>query len=562
MHFPHSIGLLYSSFTQFTGFKVNSGEYKMMGLAPYGEPRYVDLILDKLVDLKADGSVELNMEYFAFLSRPTMTNERFAALFGGPPRKPEGWLTRREMDMARSIQVVTEEALLRTARHARELTGETKLCLAGGVALNCVANGRLLRERIFEDIWIQPAASDAGCALGAAMDVYHTYFGKPRSCAAGGRPMQGGSYLGPAYSETEVKAFLETHDFKHTLLDTSARSGEVARALAEGKVVGHFSGRLEFGPRSLGARAILGDPRNREMQQTLNLKIKYRESFRPFAPSILAERVGEYFELDRESPYMLLVAPVVAARRLPFKVEGADLTAVVKVPRSDVPAITHVDYSARVQTVTRADHPAYYDLIKAFADLTGCPLIVNTSFNVRGEPIVCTPDDAYRCFMRTNMDVLVMGNYLLRKEDQRPWPEPKGNVQEDEPAKAFDGQFDKAFNRAIDRVFLADFLPSLGALPKDALRISTRFQKLSTTWKNLCASCPGRELFAIPTHLDTPLPDVDRLAGDITGFWQPGPATAAMRTVLVKLLAIGNRFPSAEEAGMEERVSHEIYVMF
>jgi carbamoyltransferase len=324
------------------------------------------------------------------------------------------------MYLARSIQVVVEEAMLRTARHAHALTGEKHLCLAGGVALNCVANGRLLREGPFEDIWIQPAAGDAGCALGAALDAYHTYFGAPRTMRDDGRPRQGGSYLGPSYSDTEIAAFLTTHGYPHTRLDPEKRADIVAESLEAGLVVGHMAGRLEFGPRSLGARAILGDARDASMQQTLNLRIKYRESFRPFAPSVLAERASDYFELDRESPYMLVVASVNERRRKPFVREGGDLTEVVRRPRSDIPAVTHVDYSARVQTVAREDHPEYYDVIKAFAARTGCAVIVNTSFNVRGEPIVCTPEDAYRCFMRTEMDALVLESFILHKADQAP----------------------------------------------------------------------------------------------------------------------------------------------
>jgi carbamoyltransferase len=562
MCFPSSLGLLYSAFTQFTGFKVNSGEYKMMGLAPYGEPRYVDLILDKLVDLKEDGSVELNMEYFAFLSQPTMTNEKFGALFGGPARKSDGWLTQREMDIAKSIQAVTEEAMLRTARYAHALTGEKKLVMAGGVALNCVANGRLLREGPFEDLWIQPAAGDAGCALGAALDAYHTYFDRPRTLRADGRSRQGGSFLGPSYSDAEIEAFLDTHGYPHTTLDAASRGPEIAKILAEGKVVGHLSGRLEFGPRSLGARAILGDARNQEMQANLNLKIKYRESFRPFAPSVLAEKVGDYFELDRESPYMLLVAPVKESRRLPFAREGTDLTAMVRVPRSDVPAITHVDYSARVQTVVRDDHPAYYDVIKSFEALTGCPVIVNTSFNVRGEPIVCTPDDAYRCFMRTEMDVLVLGSHLLKKADQPPWPEPKGHVEEDDDPKAKDARYEEAFTRAIGDAFYADFLPVVSGLSKESVHVSTTPRSAPTRWTDVTDAASGKAVFAIPPELDSAVPDPLRMAQAITAFWAPGPATEAMRRVLVKLLEVGKKFPEPDEKGLDEGVTHTMYVMY
>jgi carbamoyltransferase len=562
MHFPHSVGLLYSAFTQFTGFKVNSGEYKMMGLAPYGEAKYVDVILDKLVDLKEDGSVELNMEYFAFLSQPTMTNEKFAALFGGPARKTDGWLTQREMDIAKSIQVVTEEALLRTARYAHQLTGEKKLVMAGGVALNCVANGRLLREGPFEDIWIQPAAGDAGCALGAALDAYHTYFEKPRVMPASGRPRQGGSYLGPSYSDDEIGAFLETHGYPHQKLSAEVRAPEIAKILAAGKVVGHLAGRLEFGPRSLGARAILGDARNQEMQQNLNLKIKYRESFRPFAPSIVAERVSDYFELDRESPYMLLVAPVKKERCLPFTKEGTDLTVIVRQARSDVPAITHVDYSARVQTVVREDHPEYYDLIKAFEKQTGCPVIVNTSFNVRGEPIVNTPDDAYRCFMRTEMDYLVLGSYLLEKGQQPAWPEPKGHIEEDDDFKAKDHDYEETFTTAISDAFYASFLPAISGLGKGAVHVATAGQRLPTTWTDLTDAAAGKNVFAIPPDLDTADPDPRRMAEAITRFWEPGPATDAMREVLIKLLDVGKKFPDKSDDGAEERVTHTMYVMY
>jgi carbamoyltransferase len=562
MHFPHSVGLLYSAFTQFTGFKVNSGEYKMMGLAPYGEAKYVDVILDKLVHLKDDGSVELNMEYFAFLSQPTMTNDKFAELFGGPARASDGWLTQREMDLAKSIQVVTEEALLRTARYAHALTGEKKLVMAGGVALNCVANGRLLREGPFEDIWIQPAAGDGGCALGAALDAYHTYFEKPRVMPVSGRSAQGGSYLGPRYADEEIGAFLETHGYPHKKLSAEERAPEIAKILAEGKVVGHLSGRLEFGPRSLGARAILGDARNQEMQQNLNLKIKYRESFRPFAPSVLAERVSDYFELDRESPYMLLVAPVKKSRCLPFEKQGTDLTAMVRQARSDVPAITHVDYSARVQTVVREDHPEYYDLIKAFEKQTGCPVIVNTSFNVRGEPIVNTPDDAYRCFMRTEMDYLALGPYLLKKEDQPAWPEPKGHIEEDDDLKAKDHDYEETFTQAISDAFYASFLPAISGLAKDSVHVATVGKRLPTTWTDIQEAASGKSVFAIPPDLDTADPDPRRMADAITRFWEPGPATDAMREVLVKLLDVGKKFPEKSDGAAEERVTHTMYVMY
>jgi len=423
LRFPHSLGLLYSAFTYFTGFKVNSGEYKLMGLAPYGEPRYRDVILDKLVDLREDGSFRLNLEYFGYLDGLTMTNDRFAELFGGPPRKPESELTQREMDLARSIQVVTEEIILRMARHLQRETGEKYLCMAGGVALNCVANGRLLREGPFDDIWIQPAAGDAGGALGAALVVWHHVNGKPREPGDGGDAMQG-SLLGPEFTDDEIEEYLAARGYPARRLPPEEWADTIAALLEDEKVVGLFQGRMEFGPRALGCRSIIGDARSPRMQSTMNLKIKYRESFRPFAPSCLVERVSEYFELDRPSPYMLLVAPVKRERcRGMEQAAGLDIRERIHQVRSDIPAVTHVDYSARVQTVDRETNPRYYDLIKAFERRTGYGVIINTSFNVRGEPIVCTPEDAYKCFMRTEMDYLVLGSFLLDKRRQPAWEE-------------------------------------------------------------------------------------------------------------------------------------------
>ncbi|HYO63105.1 MAG TPA: carbamoyltransferase [Pyrinomonadaceae bacterium] len=423
LHFPHSLGLLYSAFTYYTGFRVNSGEYKVMGLAPYGEPRYAKLILDELVDLREDGSLRLNMKYFNFAHGLTMTNREFDRLLGGPPRKPEGELTQREMDLARSVQEVTEEAMLRMARHAHRETGERNLCLAGGVALNCVGNGRILREGPFERVWIQPAAGDAGGSLGAALSVWYQYLNNARDvervCEGHADGMRG-AYLGPEYTNEEIEAFLETTGATYRRVGRAELADTTARLLAEEKVVGWFQGRMEFGPRALGGRSILGDPRSARMQSQMNLKIKFRESFRPFAPSVLRERVHEYFELDCDSPYMLLVAPVREALRLPVTEAEGKLFGVEKlnVPRSTIPAVTHVDYSARVQTVRREDNPLYHELLSAFERLTGCPVLVNTSFNVRGEPVVCTPENAYTCFMRTEMDCLVIGDFLLRKDEQ------------------------------------------------------------------------------------------------------------------------------------------------
>ena len=423
LHFPDSLGLLYSAFTYFTGFRVNSGEYKLMGLAPYGAPKYKDLILSDLIDLKDDGSIRLNLSYFDFLGGLKMTNKRFDDLFGGPPRQPETEITQREMDIAASIQSVTEEVVMKMARHVHKETNQKNLCLAGGVALNCVANGRVLREGPFENIWIQPAAGDAGGALGAALSVWHRYLGNDRANPKGS-DSQRGSYLGPSFSDEEVKAFLESKGYPYHRLNYVDRSRFIAEHIAQGKIVGYMTGRMEFGPRALGARSILGDPRREDTQTVMNLKIKYRESFRPFAPSVLEEKAAEYFDIDRSSPYMLLVADVKEQRRLsqPSK-DGMPMLERLKVKRSDIPAVTHLDYSARLQSVNKEDKPDYHAVISEFEQLTGCAVVVNTSFNVRGEPIICTPEDAYRCFMRTEMDVLVIENCMLFKEEQPLWEE-------------------------------------------------------------------------------------------------------------------------------------------
>jgi carbamoyltransferase len=421
MNFPHSLGLLYSAFTYFTGFKVNSGEYKMMGLAPYGEPKYKDLILSELIDLKEDGSFEMNMEYFNYCTGLTMTSRKFDKLFGGPPRDPESPITQREMDMARSIQDVTEEIMLRMAKKVYQETHCENLCLAGGVALNCVANGRILREGPFKNIWIQPAAGDAGGALGAALFVWYQYLGNPRKTDAS-RDSQFGSYLGPEFSREEILNFLQKNKIPFTELKDSEIPEKVADLINQQKVIGLFEGRMEFGPRALGNRSIIGDARSPEMQKVMNLKIKFRESFRPFAPSVLKEDVSRFFELDRESPYMLLVASV--NKNLWRNVSSQDKKASglekLNVVRSSVPAITHVDCSARIQTVSKEDNPLYHRIISRFRDKYGCSVIINTSFNVRGEPIVCKPQEAFLCFMRTNMDYLLLGNFLIDKREQKP----------------------------------------------------------------------------------------------------------------------------------------------
>ncbi|MFM9264762.1 carbamoyltransferase [Tychonema sp. BBK16] len=465
--FPHSLGLLYSAFTYYTGFKVNSGEYKLMGLAPYGEPKYVDKILNYLIDLKDDGTFRLNMDYFNYTVGLTMTNQKFDELFEGPPRKSEGQLTQREMDIAASIQVVTEEVVLRLCRTVKKELNVDYLCLAGGVALNCVANGRILREGIFKDIWIQPAAGDAGGALGAALAIWYQYCESERNVDLNSpvktielqksqviptsevvedgkeilttsqpvatvtksiahltcHDQMRGSYLGPKFADTEILEYLDAVKASYHRLDDAELMPQLAEILEQGNVVGWFQGRMEFGPRALGGRSIIGDPRNAKMQSVMNLKIKYRESFRPFAPSILAERVADYFEMDHSSPYMLLVAPVKTSLRIPMTAEQEQLFGIEKlnVPRSEIPSVTHVDYSARVQTVHKETNPRYYDLISHFEARSGCAILVNTSFNVRGEPIVCTPEDAYRCFMRTEMDYLVLENFLIPKSEQIPW---------------------------------------------------------------------------------------------------------------------------------------------
>jgi len=424
LHWPDSLGLLYSAFTYYTGFKVNSGEYKVMGLAPYGQPKYVDLILKHLMDLREDGSFTLDQKYFNYLSGLTMTSGAFDEVFGGPPRQAESKLTQKEMDLARSVQQVTEEVMMRMARTAHRETGAENLCLSGGVALNCVGNGKLLREGPFKRLWIQPASGDAGGALGAATLVWNRHCQKPRVVTPGKDAMHG-SYLGPEYTNAEIETYLRSAGAVFTKLEPAALRKKVAQDLANEKIVGWFNGRMEFGPRSLGCRSILGDPRSPRMQADMNIKIKFREGFRPFAPSVLRERVSDYFELDGDSPYMLLVAPVKKSRQIPMTSEQQQLWGIeqLNVLRSDIPAVTHIDYSARVQTVSRDVNPDYYDLIAEFEALTGCAVLVNTSFNVRGEPIVCSPEDAYRCFMRTHIDTLVLGPYYLDKASQPAWKE-------------------------------------------------------------------------------------------------------------------------------------------
>jgi carbamoyltransferase len=421
IHFPHSLGLLYSAFTYYTGFKVNSGEYKVMGLAPYGEPKFKDTILNNIVDLKDDGTFRLDQSYFDYCTGLRMTNGKFAELFGGPARKPDELLTQKHMDLAASIQAVTEEIVLRLARSVKKETGAKNICLAGGVALNCVANGKLLRENVYDGIWVQPAAGDAGGAVGSAYAAYHGFLGQARKLN-GRLDGMAGSYLGPEYGDDEIAERLTKAGAKLTRLTREQTIEQTAQALADAKAVGWMQGRMEFGPRSLGARSILGDARSPTMQKTLNLKVKYRESFRPFAPAVLREDLGDYFDIKTDSPYMLMVAPVNENRRRAMTAEEEALFGIDKlnVPRSDIPAVTHVDYSARIQTVHKETNPAFHDLLASFKAKTGCSVLVNTSFNVRGEPIVCTPEDAFRCFMGSEIEVLVAGNCFLKKEDQDP----------------------------------------------------------------------------------------------------------------------------------------------
>jgi carbamoyltransferase len=420
IQFPHSLGLLYSAFTYYTGFRVNSGEYKVMGLAPYGNPKYKDLIYKHLIDVKDDGSFKMNMDYFNYCAGLTMTNSKFHKLFGGSPRKPESKLTQKEMDLARSVQEVTEEIVMKIAKHVRKLTGMKYLCLAGGVALNCVANGKLLRSGQFEDIWIQPAAGDAGGAVGCALFTWYQYLENKRK-SDNETDLMKGAYLGPEYKNYSIESFLKKNKYSYQTLSDTELPEKIADLIANEKVIGWFQGRMEFGPRALGSRTIIGDARSPEMQKTMNLKIKYRESFRPFAPSIRAENISDYFEIDRESPYMLLVANVQKDKQIKMSEKQNSYFGLEKLNtvRSKVPAVTHVDYSARIQSVNKKTNPRYHQMLTKFNEKYGCPVIVNTSFNVRGEPIVCTPKDAYLCFMRTEMDYLIMGNYLLDKKEQK-----------------------------------------------------------------------------------------------------------------------------------------------
>jgi carbamoyltransferase len=556
--FPNSLGLLYSAFTQFTGFKVNEGEYKLMGLAPYGEPRFADLIREHLVTIGDDGSIDLDLDYFAYLEKPTMYNDRFESLFGGPGRLPSEPIGQREMDIARSIQVVTEEAVMKMVHHAHEITGKNNLCMAGGVALNCVANGQILRDGPFDEIWIQPAAGDAGGALGAALDVWCNRFDGDRIMGVDGRALQGNSCWGPGYSESEVAAFLDTYGLPYEVLGEEERSSRLAHLLEDGMVLGHFSGRLEYGPRALGSRSIVGDARDPETQTKLNLKIKQRESFRPFAPAVLSDMSEEYFDLDAESPYMLIVAPVLEECRLPFESNPDEpILEIVKRPRSSIPAVTHVDYTARVQTVTREDHPRLHGVIDEFRARTGCGLIVNTSFNVNGEPIVCTPEDAYRCFMSTDMDALVLGNVLLQKAEQ---PVESHLPDRDVIGSASGGTaYSAEMLAALSDVFTESFLPAARHLPPAAREWDGGAD--GTMWRRRSAA---DGVFDIPEAVcdDTGPPSV--LARAMLSQWQPGPATDALESVVVELLTVRRDHLPLPGAGHEvaATVPGSAYVMY
>ena len=555
MLFPNSLGLIYSAFTQFTGFKVNSGEYKMMGLAPYGKPKYVNIILEKIIDLKDDGSININQDYFSYLNGSTMTNDHFADLFGGPAREPESRVTQREMDIACSIQKVTEKIILQMARYVKELTGAEYLCMAGGVALNCVANGHLLRENLFKDIWIQPAAGDAGSSLGCALDAYYMYFKNHRKLHIDGESIQRGSYWGPEWNKDEIKSFLDTEGIKYNYLQDNNRAEMIGDFLNESKVVGHFSGRTEFGPRALGARSILGDARNQEMQTTINLKIKYRESFRPFAPTVLAEKVNEYFELNKESPYMLLVSPVREEHRLPFnRGNSEDMLEIVRQPRSDVPAITHIDYSARVQTINRDDHKEYYDLIKAFERRSGYGIIVNTSFNVRGEPIVNSPMDAYQCFMNTEMDVLILENCLLLKEEQPQINKENGYKKKSIQKKIIDEDY--FLRKELLRLYQRKFIP----VSKKSAEIYSEKINKSSCWSDCMNQNDRAKIFNITIELDKTNSDPYEMTKEIINYWKNSLFGDIIKPILIDLILLGKKYPLEED--MDAKVSDKIYEMF
>ena len=548
MSYPNSVGLLYSAFTQFLGFKVNSGEYKMMGLAPYGKPIYVDLILKHLVELKEDGSILINQDYFSYLDGSVMTNEKFAKLFGGPARKPETKITKREMDLASSIQKVTEKIIFNMASYTKKLTGSENLCLSGGVALNCVANGHLMKSNLFKDIWIQPASGDAGSSLGCAYDAYFSYFNNERVLGENNSSLQSGSLLGPSWTNIEIQSFLHSADAKYNYYaNDNEKNKIIAKKVKDGKVVGLFLGRSEFGPRALGSRSIIGDPRNKDMQARLNLKIKFRESFRPFAPAILQEKTKSYFELEKQSPYMMLVAPVNNEKRLPLQNNKTeDMLKIVRQARSEIPAVTHVDYSARVQTVDKKLNYKFHEIIEEFDNQTGCPLVINTSFNVRGEPIVNSPVDAYRCFMNTNMDILVLENFILEKNEQnnlvlKNWNIPKKNLR-------------KKINKK-------DFLSNeLSAIYSKIKKIDNNFNFEEKGWKNHSDS-DLRKIFEIPKALDDQNYDPTNMTEEIIKYWNNKNFARETSNIIIDLLKLSKKYKT-NQLKFDEEVSDTMYEMF
>ncbi|MGZ4936096.1 MAG: carbamoyltransferase family protein [Halobacteriota archaeon] len=555
LEYPDSLGLLYSAFTYFCGFKVNNGEYKLMGLAPYGRPIYVDTIKDNLIDVKDDGSIKLNMKFFGYMKDLSMINADFSELFGGSPRKRESSITQREMDIARSIQAVTEEIVLKMANHASDIVDSKYLCLAGGVALNCVANGRLLREGSFEDIWIQPAAGDAGGALGAALYVYHTLFGVEHPLDDHARPIQGGSYFGPRYSNDEVQSCLDTYGLKYEKIDEDKRSQVLAKCLADGKVVGHFRGRMEFGPRALGSRSILGDARDETMQSRLNLKIKFRESFRPFAPTVLLEDAQEYFDSSHESPYMLLVTKVRQNRCL-YPHEETDVIQRVNQKRSDIPAVTHVDYSARIQTIDRRYHPDYYDIIKQFKELTGCSVVVNTSFNVRDEPIVCQPYDAVRCFMNTDMDVLAIEDYILYKTDQDPLLLKEDNMDAYLTKDKAESKHDRKIKKTAQKLFSKQLLKIKQDLDGFPIDLSFEHNRAESNWKN---NRNKQYYWLFNFRRLSKTAEVE----SILSFWDHYDARdrAVLKPLLDNLIEL-KQSSASDRALTRGRINEEMYVMF
>ena len=556
MNYPDSLGLLYSAFTQFTGFKVNSGEYKMMGLAPYGNPNFTDIILEKLINLKEDGSIEINQDYFSYQDGSAMTNKKFSNLFGGKARVPESKITQREMDIASSIQKVTEKIILQMAQYVKKITGEDNLCLSGGVALNCVANGYLIQKNLFKDIWIQPAAGDAGSSLGCALDYYHSYLNHDRKISPDGKSLQQGSFLGPEWNMEEIKSFLDTENISYDLVESKDRGKIIAKYLNEGKVIGHFSGRSEFGPRALGARSIIGDPRNKNMQTNINLKIKRRESFRPFAPAILAEKIGEYFELNKKSPYMMLVAPVIKKRRLPFNKKNTEnMIEIIKQPRSDIPAVTHIDYSARIQTVDQNYHRKFYEIIKSFDDLTGCAVIINTSFNVRGEPIVNSPMDAFACFMDTEMDILLLEDFILHKKNQKKeiYKKRKNNL-----INIYTYKDKKIINKKLEKLY-KNYLITNDKIKNNIFK-NIKNNK-DSCWSDFSNSKSLDEIFLIENDLDTKTPIPQKMTKSIIKSWKNKYLGEIFEPLLVNLLVLASKLPD-EEQNINDKVSDTIYEMF